>query len=194
MRRSAVLLAACLLLALAPASHAQVFWAELSGLAEDPPNASPGYGTAIVTLDLAAHTLRVQAWFADLVGNTTAAHIHGPTAQPETGVAGVITQVPSFVGFPLGVTSGSFDATYDTLDIATYRAAFVTANGGTAAGAEAALAAALLDRKAYLNIHTTQYPGGEIRGFLVPEPGSLAFLGAVIGGAGILVLRRRRRR
>ena len=35
---------------------------------------------------------------------------------------------------------------------------------------------------AYFNIHTIQFPGGEIRGFLhavqsVPEPGSLVLLG-----------------
>jgi hypothetical protein len=42
----------------------------------------------------------------------------------------------------------------------------VTANGGTTAGAEAALLAGLEAGQAYLNIHTTMFPGGEIRGFL----------------------------
>jgi hypothetical protein len=47
------------------------------------------------------------------------------------------------------------------------------------AGAEAALALGLAEGKAYLNIHTSFAPGGEIRGFLneVPEPASLALLG-----------------
>lgn len=193
MARWTTLLALALVMCVAPVSQAQVFWAVLTGPAEEPPNNSPGHGSATVTLDLTAHTLRVEAFFTDLLGTTTAAHLHGPTPHPESGVAGVITQVPSFIGFPLGVTSGTYDSTFDTLDSATYRPGFITANGGTAAGAEAALAAALLARKVYLNIHTTSFPGGEIRGFLVPEPGSAAFLGAVLGGVGLLALRRRRR-
>lgn len=165
---------------------AAVYNAVLSGAAEDPPNASPGTGTAIVELDLVAHTLHVQAQFSDLIGTTTLAHIHAPTAVPGAGTAGIATMTPTFLGFPAGVTSGIYDATFDTLDASTYSAPFVTANGGTAAGAEAALAASLAAGTAYFNIHTTEFPGGEIRGFLVPEP---AALGMLLVAAG--VLRRR---
>ena len=49
---------------------------------------------------------------------------------------------------------------------ASYNPAFVTAHGGTAASAAAALLAGLEAGQAYLNIHTTTHPGGEIRGFL----------------------------
>ena len=41
------------------------------------------------------------------------------------------TRVPSFVGFPLGVTAGSMDNTYDLNLASSYNPAFVTDNGGT---------------------------------------------------------------
>jgi hypothetical protein len=46
----------------------------------------------------------------------------------------------------------------------------VSAHGGTTAQAEADLFQAIADGKAYLNIHSSTFPGGEIRGFLVPGP------------------------
>ncbi len=147
-----------------------VYNASLTGPGEEPPNASPGTGTARVELDLATHTLRVQVSFSGLLAHTTASHIHACTASPGTGTAGIATQTPTFGDFPLGTTSGSYDRTFATLDLATYNPAFVTANGGSAAGAEAALAACLAAGRAYLNVHSVMFPGGEIRGFLTLVP------------------------
>ena len=131
--------------------------------------------------------------FSGLTGNTTASHIHAPTAVPFTGNAGVATQTPTFVGFPLGVTSGTYDNTFDMTQASSYNPAYITANGGTPATAELALSTAFTNGTSYLNIHTSTFGGGEIRGFLtVPEPGSLALTGLASLAAVNFVRRRRR--
>lgn len=177
----------------APAAQAALitYDALLNGSNESPPNASPGTGHASVTIDDVANTMSVHIDFTGLLGTTTASHIHCCTAAPGTGTAGVATQVPTFVGFPLGVTSGTYDhIDFDLLDLATYNPAFVSSHGGTAASAEAALLAGLKAGEAYLNVHSTFRPGGEIRGFLVPEPSSLLALAGALCGMLPLVRRR----
>lgn len=179
------------LIALPCIANAQVFEAFLNGPSEAPPNASPGTGFATVTFDLLAHTMSIDVTFSGLVGTTTASHIHAATAVPGVGTAMVATTIPTFPGFPLGVTSGTYSQTFDTSLASTYNPAFVTAHGGTVAGAESALLGALDAGTAYLNIHTSVVPGGEIRGFLqaVPEPG-IAGLAASLALPLGLALRR----
>jgi len=164
------------MLAGAPLAHATIitYQAALDGASEAPPNASPGTGFASVITDDVAKTMAVHITFSGLIGTTTASHIHCCTAAP--GTAGVATTVPNFFGFPLGVTSGVYDVLLDMTLASSYSPGFITAHGGTTAGAEAALFAGISLGEAYVNIHTTSHPGGEIRGFLtqVPEPASLA--------------------
>ncbi|MBM4262225.1 MAG: CHRD domain-containing protein [Deltaproteobacteria bacterium] len=150
----------------------------LTGAAENPSNNSPGTGNAVVIIDTDANTLFIQASFSGLVANTSDAHIHCCVAPPGN-VAVAVPGVGALPGFPLGVTSGTYQNTLNTEATTTYRPAFLTNNGGTGAGAEAALAAGLASGQAYFNIHSSQFPGGEIRGFLqrVAEPSALLLLG-----------------
>ncbi|MDB5907160.1 MAG: hypothetical protein JWP34_1274 [Massilia sp.] len=194
MRNILTALLASVLLACAGAAHAGIitYAANLNGISEAPPNASPGTGFATVTIDDILNTMRVQVTFSGLLGPTTASHIHCCTGVPGAGAAGVATTVPNFDGFPLGVMSGTYDKTLDLLLPSSYNGSFVTANGGTAASAEAALLAGMAAGRSYLNVHSTFAPGGEIRGFLTPvsEPTGFALL--ALGGVMLLLARRHR--
>ena len=151
-------------------STGQKYWGNLSGQAEVPANNSTGTGIALITIDAVANTMRVQVTFSGLLAGVTASHIHAATAAPGTGTAGVATSVPTFTGFPSGVTSGTYDHTFDMLQSSSYNPAYVTNNGGTPATAWAALLAAISAGRSYLNVHSSMFPGGEIRSFLSPCP------------------------
>ncbi|HZN08265.1 MAG TPA: CHRD domain-containing protein [Pyrinomonadaceae bacterium] len=169
-----------------------VLTATLTGAQEVPPTGSPGIGSALITIDTVTNLMTVNVAFAGLLSPTTIAHIHccagpGGTAIPAT-------TVPSFPGFPTGVTTGTFLQTFDLTLASSYNPAFIAANGGTVAGAQAAFITGLLNGQAYFNIHTVQFPSGEIRGQLqaVPEPATVLLLtSGVIGVAGALRKRRK---
>jgi hypothetical protein len=165
----------------------------LSGANESPSTNSPGVGTALVSYNTDTQMMEVQLTFSDLTSPNTAAHIHCCTAMPFVGTAGVATVTPTFTGFPSNVTFGTYDHTFDLTQASSYNPAFVTLQGGSVANAEAALLAGLAGGTTYLNIHTGQNPGGEIRSFLiaVPEPASLGLVGLAL--VGLLAFGRKRR-
>ena len=167
-------------------SSGQIYWVSLSGPNEVPANNSPGIGKGLVTIDAVANTMRVQATFSGLLAGVTASHIHSATAVAGTGTAGVATTTPTFTGFPSAVTAGTYDRTFDMLLASSYNPSYVTANGGTPASAWVALRTAIAAGRSYLNIHSTLFPNGEIRGFLnlcnvnVSIPDAFALGGGVL--------------
>jgi hypothetical protein len=134
----------------------------MDGLQEVPSNASPGTGSCAVTVDDVTNFVDANCTFTGLVSPTTAAHIHAPA--PPGVNAGIVLGLSVT---PLGGTSGT-----------------VTGSGTLSA----TNIGHILAGNSYINVHTQQFPGGEIRGQIVPEPTTLGLL--LLGGAALRLRRR----
>jgi CHRD domain/PEP-CTERM motif len=169
-------------------AHEFVFFGTFSGLNEVGPNNSAGTGTSMITLDMDLVTMRVQTTFSGLTGTVSASHLHIGNGPGTNG--GVASQLPTFAGFPSGVTSGTYDNTFDMSQAASWNASYISANGGTATAAFNALATAMNLGKGYHNIHTSTVGSGEIRANFVPvpEPATMTVL-----ALGLAAIARRRK-
>ena len=185
-------IALCLSLNAQAAFHS--FKTDLTGAAEAPPNLSPATGWSVVVYDDVMHTLAIHISFSGLVAPTTVAHIHAAGMLSPMGTAGVAVTPSTLPGFPAGVTSADYQHVVDLTDMASYTGAFLTANGGTTALAEAALIDFMSTDRAYVNVHTSAYPGGEIRGFLAPVPDIASTAGLFTVALALLGLAARRSR
>jgi len=182
------------------------YFANLTNAQENPPTVptntdgsarvSSGTATFVLSDDQQHLTLHAVVFGLDVTGsqsaetrdNLAAAHIHSGANIPPTN-NGVVwgffgtpfndTTPNDFVLTPFtgGAVGGTFDGKWDEGE----------GNGGTTLSAQLANINA---GRAYINFHSSQFSGGEIRGaILVPEPATAAILTGTLGS---LALRRRR--
>ena len=142
------------------------FTSNLMGTNEVTPNGSPAVATSIGTYDDVSNSFMMDTNGSGFTANVTAAHIHNGAV----GINGPVV-------FPLGGTTGSTSYTSHDMFVFTepQEALFLAGNY-------------------YVNIHTVEFPGGEVRGQLnptvVPEPATVFGL---LAGTGLLLLARKRR-
>lgn len=160
-------IASFLILASFASAQVLVYEFNLSGLEESPPVVTAGTGEATVTLDTSTFFLTWDVTYQDLSSGVTGAHFHGPATFGTN--AGVFLNMAPDTGATSGTMVG--DATLTETQ-----------------------AQWVMDGLAYINIHTENNPGGEIRGQVVPEPGTYALIAGVASLAGVMIWRRRNRR
>ena len=163
-----------------PASATLItFNANFSGSQQATANPSFGTGAATLVADTVGQTLKVSESFTNLSAGSVAGHLH----VGKFGMSGPV--IIPFTNFPVGVTSGSYTGTFTAANLINQT------TSGVATFAE--LLTALTSNNAYLNIHSSLYPAGEIRGQVaatsVPEPMTLIVLGS---GLAAMALARRR--
>jgi hypothetical protein len=184
-------IAVALLAAVPAGAQITTYAAVLNGANENPPSGSTGTGVFSASYNAATHLLTLTETFSGLIGNTTISHIHCCTLPPNN--VGVSTPLPSFPGFPAGVKAGTYTNSFDLSLAGSFNPAFVAAAGGLDA-ARNALLAGMTNGTAYINIHSTRNPGGEIRGFITatPEPSTYALMATGLGAVGMIGWRKRR--
>jgi hypothetical protein len=169
-RHSCLLAVALLALAAAPASAGYVvYFGTLSGAAQVPPNASPGYGYVTVTYNHNGGMFVYSVEFYDLAGPTTYANVHCCTSG-SGGDAWIATSLPTLQNFPAGQTTGTYTLIAYASSSSTYNPNFVWAVGGTTTLAQAALKDGMGRGSAYFNLRSAAFPNGELRAYLSELP------------------------
>lgn len=120
--------------------NASTYSMQLTGAQEVPMNASAGTANVTVILNRNNGAVTVTGSFSSLSSNATAAHIHGPAAVGANGPILVPLTVPS-------TTAGSV--------VGTATMSTVQMND-------------MLGGQTYVNIHSVDFPDGEIRAQIVP--------------------------
>ena len=150
--------------AMADSGKKQLKADQLVGYQENPDISTVADGSFEVTLDDSARTLTYTLSYSGLEGTVQQAHIHFGKRAINGGVTVFLCGTaasPGPAGTPVCPQSGTVSRMVAAADI------LPPASGGVTQGIEAGnfeeLAAALRAGHAYANVHSSKWPGGEIR-------------------------------
>jgi hypothetical protein len=150
------------------AAGTRVYLVDLTGAAEVPPVVTGGTGQCVVNFNDVTGAVSVSGTFSGLTSNATLAHIHGPA--PVGMNAGILITLTE-----TGGTSGSVSGS------GTFSPANITN---------------MLNGLMYVNIHTVNNGGGELRGQItqevpaMPWPWMAALTVLALGGGAFVLTRR----
>ena len=166
-RRSAVLIAVVLgglllvsSLAIAEGGKRKLDGRELVGYQENPDVSTAASGSFKASVDDAAQTIAYTLSYSGLEGTVQQAHIHFGKRAINGGITLFLCGTAGFAGPPGTPTcpqSGTVSRTAGASDI------IGPAGQGIEAGAFEELVAAMRAGHTYANVHSTKWPGGEIR-------------------------------
>ena len=145
---------------------------------------SPGIGRGTVELDLETNVVSLDLAWEGMIGDLTKLHIHGPATTDMSNPQHIIEIFgPPAVPADLATTSGTWSDSFELQTLV---------QSGFDPIEPSEIIDAMIRGEAYLNVHTTVFGTGEIRGNLglpVPEPNGTVM--SVIGVAAAVVRRRR---
>ena len=133
---------------------------DLNGYEENPDISTVATGSFKVTIDDRAQTLAYELRYSGLEGTVTQSHIHFGKRAVNGGVSVFLcgtAAAPGPAGTPTCPADGTVKRTVTAADI------IGPTGQGIEPGSFAELAAALRSGAAYANVHSTKWPGGEIR-------------------------------
>lgn len=172
---------AILMLPLSAQAATSVYSFNLSSAQEVPTNLSTAAGSFQLTVDDVANTLGFVLTAFNLQGGAvTGAHIHNAPVGVNGGVVFNLINNADFTG---PVTVGAFQIPNSYALVGSNKAAGVTL--ADMINAE--------PWKFYVNLHTTNLPGGEIRGQVSPVPEASTFAMMALGLSVVGLIARRRR-
>ncbi len=134
----------------------------LTGYEEVPAVSTPGKGELRARINAGDTSMTYQLWYTDLEAPITQAHIHfgqeGVNGGISVWLCSNLASPPTPAGVqPCAAPGGTIFGTIVPNDVVG------PAGQGIAAGEFSELLKALRAGKTYVNIHSTKYPGGEVR-------------------------------
>lgn len=152
---------------LAMAQGPVILQGHLSGYHEVPAVSTTGYGVFRARIDNSGESIDYELAYDDIEGDVTQAHIH--LGQPDVNGSIAVFLCTNLGNGPAGTQACPPAPAIITGTIIAVDVVALAATQGLEAGAFEELVEAIRAGVTYVNVHTTKFPGGEVRSGLAPH-------------------------